>query len=266
LVLRYSKGSENAVANGILNLLVQAGKAQVPGPTADAIRAFTPEHVESVSGVPAAKLREAAEIAAGSAIVTSRSLYNAADGTDAGESLAGVAMTTGGTFNCYGLRSNDEGAAILFHGGGKNTHEILEAAANGEIKSLWLLGVDPFNEYPDRDLVQRALETAEFVAYQGIAESEAFHYASVVLPMTAPAEQDGTYTNCERRVQRMSQILATKGDAKAAWRIFSEIFVRLRPSTPKFNPGEVMDDIAAAHPEFDGARYSSLPTEGHLLS
>ena len=148
---------------------------------------------------------------------------------------------------------------------GKNSKQILEAAADGEVKALWMFGVDPFESYPDRDLVQRALENVEFLVYQGIEETEAMHYASVVLPHTAPAEQDGTYTNCERRVQRMKSVLDPKGDAKPAWRIFSEIYVRLKPSTPFFNPSEVMDEIAKQHPAFSGATYDRLTIEGFRL-
>jgi predicted molibdopterin-dependent oxidoreductase YjgC len=115
-------------------------------------------------------------------------------------------------------------------------------------------------------LVERALSQVEFLVFQGINQSEAFHYASVVLPQTAPAEQEGTYTNCERRVQYMDKILDPKGEAKPAWRIFSEIYVRLKPSTPFFNPGEVMDQIAEENPAFAGAKYSGLPEEGFLIA
>ena len=241
LVLRYRPGTEESVAKAL------AGQ-------------MSAEDAESASGVPAAKLREAATLLSGAVTVTTQSLTN--QNSQATSILAGLPNAS---FNSYSLRSNDEGAAVLFKGNGKNSKEILEAAANGEIKALWLFGSDPFVDFPDRDLVQRALENVEFLAYQGIAESEAFHYASVVLPQTAPAEQEGTYTNCERRVQRMKPVLDPKGDAKPAWRIFSEIYVRLKPSTPKFNPGEVMDEIAQVHPEFAGARYSAIPVEGYLL-
>ncbi len=241
LVLRYRPGTEESVAKAL------AGQISI-------------EAAEQASGVPAAILKEAANLLNGAAIVATQNLTD--QNSEAASILAGLSNTS---FNSYSLRANDEGAAVLFKGSGKNSKEILEAAANGEIKALWLFGSDPFVDFPDRDLVQRALENVEFLVYQGIAETEAFHYASVVLPQTAPAEQDGTYTNCERRVQRMKAVLDPKGEAKPAWRIFSEIYVRMRPSTPKFNPGEVMDEIAATHPQFAGARYGSLPDEGYLL-
>ena len=83
--------------------------------------------------------------------------------------------------------------------------------------------------------------------------------------MAAPAEQDGTYTNCERRVQRMKQAINAPGQAKPAWRIFTECLVRAKPQTPSFNPSEIMGDIAKDHPAFEAANYDMLDGEGVLL-
>ncbi|MCC7229622.1 MAG: NADH-quinone oxidoreductase subunit NuoG [Fimbriimonadaceae bacterium] len=265
LVLRYKEGTGEAVANCLLNFLAQAGKASVSAAKLEAIKAFTPEHAEAISGVPADRLREAAEVIVGATVVTSRALYNAADGQSVAETLAGMATATGGAFNNYGLKANDFGATVLNKTGGKNTQQILEAAADGSIRSLWLLNVDPFAEHHDRALVKKALENVSFLVIQGCTETEAFHYASVVLPQTAPAEQDGTYTNCEGRVQRLRPVLPPKGEAKAGWKLFSEIMVRLKPATPMFNAGEVMAEIAKVHPEFAVANYASLPDEGALI-
>jgi predicted molibdopterin-dependent oxidoreductase YjgC len=83
--------------------------------------------------------------------------------------------------------------------------------------------------------------------------------------MEAPAEQDGTYTNLERRVQRLRQVIPDPGDAKPAWRIFAEAMVRARPQTPFFNPHEIMDEIARVVPAFEVARYEVLAEEGTRL-
>jgi NADH-quinone oxidoreductase subunit G len=230
-----------------------------PGTSDDIAKALagqmSPEEAEKSTGVPAGRIKEALEVLSGAVIVTSENAHS-------GDILSKIPNAT---YNSYSLHANDEGAALLFKGMGRNSKQILEAAADGEVKALWLFGVDPFESYPDRDLVQRALENVEILVYQGIEETEAMHYASVVLPHTAPAEQDGTYTNCERRVQRMKSVLDPKGDAKPAWRIFSEIYVRLKPSTPFFNPSEVMDEIAKQHPVFSGATYDRLTIEGFRL-
>ncbi|HJP82450.1 MAG TPA: NADH-quinone oxidoreductase subunit NuoG [Fimbriimonadaceae bacterium] len=241
-ILRYRPGSEEAVAKAL------AGE-------------LSPEQAEKETGVSAAMIKSAMELAKDSVIITSQMLSD-----QHSEAVSTLERMGGSKFNSYSLRANDEGAATLFQGRGLNSKQILEAAAEGKIKALWLFGADPFESYPDRELVERALSQVDFLAFQGIRQSEAFHYASVVLPQTAPAEQEGTYTNCERRVQYMDKILDPKGDAKPAWRIFSEIYVRLKPSTPFFNPGEVMDQIAEENPAFGGAKYSGLPEEGFLIA
>jgi predicted molibdopterin-dependent oxidoreductase YjgC len=83
--------------------------------------------------------------------------------------------------------------------------------------------------------------------------------------MCGPAESDGTYTNIDGRVQRLTQVLTPPGESKQAWRIFSEIGLRKRPATPLFNPREIMDLIADAYPSFKGVDYDDLPAEGFVL-
>jgi predicted molibdopterin-dependent oxidoreductase YjgC len=101
---------------------------------------------------------------------------------------------------------------------------------------------------------------------QAHTESEAFHYASVVLPMCAPAEMEGTYTNLERRVQRMDQVLPTKGEAKPAWRVFSELALRMTGDRPFFNAGEIMEEISREFAAFSAINYDALKdSEGTIL-
>ena len=110
--------------------------------------------------------------------------------------------------------------------------------------------MDPFTAHPDRALVEAALESVEFLVVQDWRETEASAYASVVLPMTAPTEMDGTYTNCEQRVQRMDAVLPAPGSAKPAWRVFSEVSIRSKPQTPFFNIEEVGKAIRQEIPTF----------------
>jgi predicted molibdopterin-dependent oxidoreductase YjgC len=170
------------------------------------------------------------------------------------------------------LGGNDQGAlelGVLPDVGqgeaGLNTHSLLQACADGKIKALWLAGVDPFEAHSDRSLVEKALENVEFLVVQGIAESEAMAFASVVLPMAAPGEQEGSYTNCERRVQTFGPVLSAKGSARPAWRTFSEFLLRANPQNPFFNADEVMDEIAKVVPAYAGATYANLAGDGALL-
>ncbi|MGV3616196.1 MAG: NADH-quinone oxidoreductase subunit NuoG [Fimbriimonas sp.] len=269
LILRYRPGTADILAHGLVAALAAAGKVVVPPGFAQALGNFTPEQVEAATGVSAAHLREAAEILGeGAATITTRGLYNIENGSDAAETLAGLATVTGGTFNRYARLANEEGADLLGVrplSGGRDTHAILEGCANGSVKALWLAGVDPFEAHPDRALVQRALENVPFLVFQHYLESEATGYASVVLPMTPPSEAQGSYTNLERRVQAFGPVVPAKGTAKPAWRVFTELSLRIRPETPRFHPSDVLAAIAAEMPAFAGVSYEGLKGEGYLL-
>ncbi len=278
VILRYRAGTESALAAGLLKAVADLGKASLPADATAAIAGMTLEKTEEATGVPASSIREAAALLAeGIPTLTTRNLFETSTGADAAATLAGLAKATGGEFNSFGLEANDEGAIRLgilpdtLPGGAKasqvglDTDDIFRAAADGRINALWLVNVDPLAEHRDRALVEEALENVPFLVVQATHESEVMAFASVVLPQAAPAETDGTFTNVEGRVQRFAQVLSPKGDAKAAWRIFSEVSLRLRPATPLFSPSEVMDQIAAELPEFANARYEVLPAEGLVV-
>jgi NADH-quinone oxidoreductase subunit G len=195
-------------------------------------------------------------------VITTRAIFNSASGSAAVESLRGWAETS-----CYGLEANDEGAARLGAfpmTDGKNSLEILQACANGGVDALWLVGFDPFEHF-DRELVVNALESVRFLVVQAHSETEALHYASVVLPMTAPTETDGTYTNLEGRVQRMQQVLPARGEAKPVWRALTELSLRMAPRTPMFNPREIMGQISSEVTEFKDVDYDDLGSTGQLV-
>jgi NADH-quinone oxidoreductase subunit G len=266
LILRYKPGTEATLAAGIATAAGAKG--------ADA--RLTPEYVESVTGVKAADLQEAATILseAKAPVVTSRSIYNLDHGQEAADHLASFALNTGSKFNLYGLDANDQGAAEIgltpfatdSLETGLNTHQILEACIHGKIKALWLVGVDPFKAHHDLKLVTQALESVDFLVVQHWEKTEAASYASVVLPMAAPTEAEGTYTNLERRVQRTKAVLPLRGEAKASWRIFAEVALRVRPQTPLFNVNEILARISAEVPAFASVTPSELDGEGAPLA
>jgi NADH-quinone oxidoreductase subunit G len=260
VVLHYRPGTAHVVAAGLLHLLSK-GKDEA---LFKAVEKFTPEHVREVAAPPIESLIAAAEaLAENGAVVTTRRLLNIDHGQAVAEILGSAMHVAGGAFNLYSLTANGQGAedlGILPDMGpgrkpiegepGLGTHGILEACAAGTVKALWLVNVDPFAVIGDTDLVAKALENVEFLVVQGPVESEATHYASVVLPTCAPAEADGTYTNIERRVQRFKQVLWPVGDAKPGWKVFSEIDLRLEPRTPHFSAAEVFAELAEVVPMF----------------
>ncbi|MBF0614185.1 MAG: NADH-quinone oxidoreductase subunit NuoG [Magnetococcales bacterium] len=101
---------------------------------------------------------------------------------------------------------------------GMNASQILEAAASGQVKVLFLLGVDPLDEALDRDLARRALSKAR-VIYLGAFYGSAAQKAEVVLAGLAPGERPMTLTNGEGRVQRSARAVNGPLEAKEDWRI-----------------------------------------------
>lgn len=241
LVLRYKEGTQATLASGLLAAAVDAGLSQVPDATKSALP--TVSEASATTGVPEAAIREAAALLGpNSAVVTSARLFDAEGAQDALESLGGWAMTVGAEFNCYGLHANDMGCDRMEFAGGIGTHAALEGAAKGNVEALWLLNADPFALHHDRAVVERALENVGFLVVQATNATEATPYASVVLPMAAPAEGEGTFTAADGTVQKVEPILTPPGEAKPAWRIASELLLRTGATKPFFNA----DEVAAA--------------------
>lgn len=228
--MRYRPGTEQSLAEGLAAIR--------NGGDADA--------VASVTGVDAHVLKAAAAALAGATIVTSHAILDLDNAPQVLNALSGL-----GTLNCYARGTNHQGAIELGLAS-ESAQGILQRCAEGEVEALWLAGCDLFAMCSDRTLVEKALETVPFLVYQHHSETEAMGYASVVLPQTAPAEQEGTYTNADRQVQKMEAVLPVRERAKAAWRTFAELSLRIQPATPPFNSDEVLEKIRVSHPGFPG--------------
>ena len=110
---------------------------------------------------------------------------------------------------------------------GLTATEMLPAAIAGRMKGLYILGEDPVMSDPDTTHVREALSAVDFLLLQEIFPSETSVYADVLLPGASFAEKSGTFTNTERRVQRVQQAIEPEGDARADWQIISWIAKRL---------------------------------------
>src|SRR5438045_9131049 len=108
---------------------------------------------------------------------------------------------------------------------------MFEAAADGEIKSLWIACTNPAQSMPDQATVRRALERAEFVVVQeAFATTSTCDFADLLLPASTWGEKDGTVTNSERRISRVSAAVATPGEARHDWQIAVDFARRLEPA------------------------------------
>ena len=111
---------------------------------------------------------------------------------------------------------------------GKTAVELFEAAADGEIKALWIACTNPAQSMPDQAMVRRALERCEFVVVQeAFATTATCAYADLLLPATTWGEKDGTVTNSERRISRVRPAVAAPGEAREDWAIATDFALRL---------------------------------------
>lgn len=112
---------------------------------------------------------------------------------------------------------------------GKTAVEMFQAAADGEIKALWIACTNPAQSMPDQATVRRALERAEFVVVQeAYATTATCAYADLLLPATTWGEKDGTVTNSERRISRVRAAVPAAGEARSDWSIATAFAQRLQ--------------------------------------
>jgi len=111
---------------------------------------------------------------------------------------------------------------------GKTAVEMFQAAADGEIKALWIACTNPAHSMPDQATVRRALERAEFVVVQdAFAHTATGELADLLLPATTWGEKDGTVTNSERRISRVRPAVPAPGQARHDWQIAVDFAHRL---------------------------------------
>ena len=137
---------------------------------------------------------------------------------------------------------------------GRTAVEMFEAAAEGEIKLLWIACTNPAQSMPDQAMVRRALERAEFVVVQeAYATTATAACADLLLPAASWGEKEGTVTNSERRISRVRAAIAPAGEARADWLIARDVArrveARLRPGQASLFPYERPEDAWLEHRE-----------------
>jgi predicted molibdopterin-dependent oxidoreductase YjgC len=113
---------------------------------------------------------------------------------------------------------------------GRDTRAILEAAAAGEIDPLLIVGADPLADFPDADLARRALESKAFTIVVELFPTETVEHADVVFPSVSYAERAGTFTNLERRLQKIEALVPRPGSAREPWAACAELAAALGES------------------------------------
>ncbi|MEC0739130.1 molybdopterin-dependent oxidoreductase, partial [Bacillus haynesii] len=141
---------------------------------------------------------------------------------------------------------------------GLDNIEMLHAVEEGKMKAMYIVGEDMALVDSNANRVHDILSSLDFLVVQDMFLSKTAQYADVVLPASASLEKDGTFTNTERRVQRLYQALPPLGDAKPDWVIIQDIANRLGADWHYSHPGDIFSEMASLSPLFAKADYDAI--------
>ncbi len=265
------------------------------------VEKYTPEYVEEISGVPAEDLRSAARMYGGSkraSILYAMGITQHITGTDNVKSIANLSMLggnvgiEGGGVNPLRGQNNVQGACdmgalpnvypayqqvagdearIKFEKSwgvklsarpGLTIMEMMDGAHKGSIKGMYIMGENPMISDPDLAHVEASLRTIDFLVVQDIFLTETARLADVVLPSACFAEKEGTFTNTERRIQRIRKAVSPPGVAKSDWQIIAALAGRMGYAMNYSSAQEIMEEINRVTPSYGGITYKRLEKNG----
>ncbi len=153
---------------------------------------------------------------------------------------------------------------------GLTTTEILSAVSPGSVRSLYIMGENPMMSEPNLNHTRHQMENLEFLVAQDLFLNESGAFADVFLPAASWAEKDGTFTNTDRRVQRVRQALAPRGQSRPDWQILCDLATRIearlgRPQSAYWSyahPSEILEEMGSVVPDYAGVKYHRLEDEG----
>lgn len=257
------------------------------------IDGYAPTRVSELTGVPADQLYAAAEILASNrpaAVLWGMGISD----PEATRALANLQLllgnldVAGGGVNPLRAQNNSQGASDMgcapgFLPGyqpvsdanargrfeaawgspiraeaGMNALRIIQAAGEGRVRALYIVGEDILTASPEAAEFRADLEVCEFVVLQEMAASETTRYADVILPDVSFAEKTGTFTSAERRVQMVRQAIEPLGEARPDWQILAGLGGRLASGWDYATPAQIMDEIAALTPIYAGVSHDRL--------
>ena len=310
LWLRQNAGTDVAWLNGMMHIIIEEGlwdedyvKTRTENFEAlkETVKRYTPDFVESITGIPKDDLIKAARIYASgqkATILFAMGITQHTTGTDNVKSIANLAMLCGnvgiesGGVNPLRGQNNVQGACDMgalpnvFPGyqsvsdqtlvskfetawgrelpsnPGLTVVEMMKAAEEGKIRAMYIMGENPMISDPDLKHVEAALEKLDFLVVQDIFLTETAKLADVVLPGVTFAEKDGTFTNTERKVQRIRQAINPVGDARPDWQIICQLASRMGYEMNYLHPSQIMEEIAELTPSYGGMYYDRLDNGG----
>lgn len=141
---------------------------------------------------------------------------------------------------------------------GLKATEIFPAAIEGKIKGLFIQGEDPVVSDPDTHHIIKALESLDFLVVLDLFMTKTAEYADVILPGMSFAEKEGTFSNTERRVQRIRKAVTLMGDMRPDTDILTDLMNAMGYEQPRLSAAEIMDEIASVTPSFHGISHARL--------
>ena len=153
---------------------------------------------------------------------------------------------------------------------GLTTTEIMSEVRPGGVRALHIMGENPMMSEPNLNHTRHKIEQLEFLVAQDLFINESGAYADVFLPATSWAEKEGTFTNTDRRVQRVRQALQPRGQSRPDWHIICDLAGRIekklnRPQTAFWKyrrPSEVLEEMGRVVPEYAGVNYPRIEVQG----
>ena len=144
---------------------------------------------------------------------------------------------------------------------GTHATDVFEKAIAGEIHGLYIYGEDPVVTDPDTHHILKALGNLDFFVLQELFMTETAQYADVILPGVSYVEKEGTFTNTERRVQRVRKAITLKGDMRLDTDIIIDLMNRMGYPQPQLTSAHIMDEIASLTPSYAGISHARLDSE-----
>ncbi len=266
------------------------------------VEGFTPERVEEITGIPAQNIIDVARMYAGAeraAILYCMGITQHISGTDNVKSLANLAMlcgnmgVPGGGVNPLRGQNNVQGACDM--GGlpnvftgyqpvtnpdavkkmeaawgvtgmsdkvGLKVTDMIPKAHSGELKALYIIGENPLVSDPDLNHAEKSIRNLDFLVVQDIFLTETAQLADVVLPSACFAEKEGTFTNTERRVQRVRKAVSPPGEAWDDWRITCAVARRMGYDMTYADAEAIFSEICKVTPSYGGLSYERIEDEG----
>ncbi len=264
------------------------------------IMKYPPEVTGSITGIGPEKLREAAETIAKerpTSLLYAMGITQHIHGTENVMSVSNLALLTGnigvrgsGIFPLRGQNnvqgSSDMGALSEWYPGyvpvdsprvksfedmwkkklprkkGLTLSEMFDSAAEGSLKAIYVMGENPLVTEAAISDVENGIENLELFVVQDIFLTLTAGMADIVLPATTSLEKDGTFTNTERRIQKISKVYEAPGEARPDWWILAEIGKRIANTGDYGSPEDIFNEIKRAVPSYSGATYENIYPRG----